>query len=223
MQLTALFFAFVFGAFSANLQNKDIANLLFPISFAEEKEAAEKQTENNQKEEENALEAQEEAAVNYLKMVKTTDVYGKEFDTSVFEGKPVMFNVWADWCGPCVGELPNLAELQKDLADKIVILGLFAEGFSVKDNKLVPNNEGMQRAVKLFEKLNIKFDTVIPDDILYELVASSSAVPTSWFFNENGQLVTAIPGAYSKEEWIKHIDTVLAEINRIKEEQGAAK
>jgi thiol-disulfide isomerase/thioredoxin len=33
---------------------------------------------------------------------------------SRFKGKTVFLNVWATWCGPCVGELPSIARLAAD-------------------------------------------------------------------------------------------------------------
>jgi thiol-disulfide isomerase/thioredoxin len=31
-----------------------------------------------------------------------------------FKGKLVFLNIWATWCGPCVGEMPSIARLAKD-------------------------------------------------------------------------------------------------------------
>jgi thiol-disulfide isomerase/thioredoxin len=31
-----------------------------------------------------------------------------------FKGKRVFLNVWATWCGPCVGEMPSIAQLAKE-------------------------------------------------------------------------------------------------------------
>src|SRR3954447_1328835 len=30
---------------------------------------------------------------------------------SRFQGKTVFLNVWATWCGPCIGEMPSIARL----------------------------------------------------------------------------------------------------------------
>ena len=33
---------------------------------------------------------------------------------SRFQGKAVFLNIWATWCGPCVGEMPSIAQLARD-------------------------------------------------------------------------------------------------------------
>jgi thiol-disulfide isomerase/thioredoxin len=37
-----------------------------------------------------------------------TDPDGKPTKLAVFKGKPVLVNLWATWCAPCVKELPTL-------------------------------------------------------------------------------------------------------------------
>jgi len=33
---------------------------------------------------------------------------------SRFKGKTVFLNIWATWCGPCVGEMPSIAQLAQE-------------------------------------------------------------------------------------------------------------
>ena len=48
---------------------------------------------------------------------------GRVANLSAFKGKYVLLNLWAPWCGPCVKELPALAQLQKSLpADRFVVV-----------------------------------------------------------------------------------------------------
>ena len=50
------------------------------------------------------------------------DPEGKSVSLGHFSGKPVLVNLWATWCGPCVTEMPTLDGLAKREADRLVIL-----------------------------------------------------------------------------------------------------
>jgi len=41
---------------------------------------------------------------------------GGNFNLSKFRGTPVLVNLWASWCAPCIKELPTLQELEGDQA-----------------------------------------------------------------------------------------------------------
>lgn len=51
---------------------------------------------------------------------KTAD--GKEVSLQSFQGKPVLLDFWATWCGPCLKSLPALEKLYRDTRDKGVVI-----------------------------------------------------------------------------------------------------
>ena len=49
------------------------------------------------------------------------------------DGKPVIVNVWATWCAPCVEELPTLDKLAKEGDYVVVAIATDQQAQSVKD------------------------------------------------------------------------------------------
>ena len=53
-----------------------------------------------------------------------SDPTGKTVTLAAFKGKPVLLNLWATWCGPCVKELPTLDALAAREAGKLTVVTL---------------------------------------------------------------------------------------------------
>ena len=47
---------------------------------------------------------------------------GKLVTLASFKGKPLLVNLWATWCGPCVKEMPSLDRLAARSAGKLQVL-----------------------------------------------------------------------------------------------------
>src|SRR5574341_2667427 len=53
------------------------------------------------------------------------DADGRDVRLRDFDGKLVLLNLWATWCGPCAEELPSLDRLQDELGgDRFTVLAL---------------------------------------------------------------------------------------------------
>jgi thiol-disulfide isomerase/thioredoxin len=50
-----------------------------------------------------------------------TDVDGKPANLADFKGKPVIVNLWATWCQPCLKEMPSLDRLQAALDGRLAV------------------------------------------------------------------------------------------------------
>ncbi|MDQ2745747.1 MAG: TlpA family protein disulfide reductase [Acidobacteriota bacterium] len=62
------------------------------------------------------------------------DLEGKVLKIGDYQGKVVLVNLWATWCGPCRAEMPTFIDLQEKYKDKdFVVIGLDADEETVEE------------------------------------------------------------------------------------------
>ncbi|UNE54150.1 TlpA disulfide reductase family protein [Bartonella machadoae] len=81
-----------------------------------------------QKEQEEKMRAIQKAAKGFFTHIRFADtpldmtqlsfkdIQGNNHKLSEFTGKPILVNLWASWCAPCRTEMPELAQLKRELA-----------------------------------------------------------------------------------------------------------
>jgi thiol-disulfide isomerase/thioredoxin len=120
------------------------------------------------------------------------DVDGKPVSSSQLQGKVVVLDFWATWCGPCRSEIPGYVELQKKYGDA----GLAIVGVSLD------RGSGAQQLVKKFiEEQKINYQIVVGDDKIADAFGGVDAIPTTFIIDRGGTVRFSKQGAMDHEEF----------------------
>ena len=84
-------------------------------------------TESNTSESADAVDTQETDASAFPAFT-ATDLDGNTATESIFTEKDLtVLNIWGTFCGPCIGEMPELGEWAKEMPDNVQIVGLIID------------------------------------------------------------------------------------------------
>ncbi len=108
------------------------------------------------------------------------DVNNQIHTLDEFRGKPVLINVWATWCPPCVAELPSLEKLYKERKDRIVFI------FLANDRPEKVKNFIRQRNLDI----PVYFSVTPPPAML-----QTSSIPTTFILDKNQTIRVRKTGA----------------------------
>ena len=111
---------------------------------------------------------------------------GSNTSLTKLDGNWVVINYWADWCAPCIKEIPELNEFAKENKDVFVYTFNFDQ-LEIDDLKPIA------------KKFNIEVPSLIthPRDIWG--IQTPPAVPATFFINPNGELVLSLFRPQTKE------------------------
>lgn len=123
---------------------------------------------------------------------------GKLVKSSDFAGKVVILDFWATWCGPCRMEIPGFIELQKQYADK----GLVVVGVSL-------DQEGVSAVKPFMEKMGINYPIVLGDEAVVSAFGGVEGIPTTFIIDRSGQIVGKHVGYAPKAEFESEIKPLL--------------
>ena len=127
-----------------------------------------------------------------------TTLDGEPIDQTVFASYDlIIVNCWAEWCGPCVGELPAIERIHQEYPN-VLVLGLLVGTMSVDTAKQTLAENG------------VTYAALEPVDALEELSMRSMYIPASYFFDKNGNEVgDSVVGGMDYDQWKATVDNLL--------------
>ena len=116
-----------------------------------------------------------------------------------------MINVWATYCNPCLREMPDLGELAGEYkAEDFQIIGIVSDVMKGADAAAV------EYAESLIEQTGADYTHLLLNRSIYEaFLRDVSAVPTTFFVDENGVVLDTVVGAMEKSAWEEKINALM--------------
>jgi cytochrome c biogenesis protein CcmG/thiol:disulfide interchange protein DsbE len=107
--------------------------------------------------------------------LKTLDGHPLALGSS--QGKVVLLNFWATWCGPCRAEIPDLIALQTKYKDNLQIIGLVIDSDDDAEVRDIVRNE------------SINYPVAISSDQVRAEYGGIGALPTLFVLDTQGRVV----------------------------------
>ena len=139
------------------------------------------------------------------------DLQGNIVDESIFKGKKLtMINIWGTFCRPCIGEMPEIAQLSADYADKgFQVIGIVSDAIYVGDGY---DSSICSNALEIIEYTGANYTNLLPSKSLDMIMLDEVyAVPETVFVDENGNIIGgSYSGARDYYGWKNIVDSIMA-------------
>ena len=114
--------------------------------------------------------------------------HGPDVDLSTLRGTPLVVNVWASWCPPCIAEMPILTSAAADLRGEVQFLGV-----DIQDRDAA--------ALEMLTAFGADFPSVVDEAGEIRGQLAISGPPVTFFVDERGVIVGRHDGALFSTEY----------------------
>lgn len=108
---------------------------------------------------------------------------GETYSLQSLNGKPVLLNFWASWCGPCRTEAPELVSLYETYKGKIEIYAIN-----------VTASDSVEGAKAFVEEFGFEFPVLLDETAETAKKYGIRPIPTTFFVNGEGMIVDKVIG-----------------------------
>ena len=118
-----------------------------------------------------------------------------------YRGKPLLINVWASWCGPCVEEMASLERLAwTEARTPFAMIGISTDDYA-------------ERARALLERTHASISHFIDQDLQMETLLGADKIPLTVLVDARGRLLERVQGAreWDAPETLRMIERVFAQ------------
>lgn len=114
-----------------------------------------------------------------------------------YQGKVVILNFWATWCGPCKEEIPAFVELYDRYKDK----GLVILGVSIDDT--------VDQLRPFMRQYHMQYPVLQMTPDIEEAYGPFYGVPTTFFIARDGAICRRHMGPVTREQFEQEIKSLL--------------
>ena len=121
-------------------------------------------------------------------------VYGSSGKLNDFRGNWLVVNYWADWCPPCIKEMPELSKFYNANKDSVLVLAYNFDRL-----------EGEELSDQI-QRFGVDIPSIINDPGLLFGWESPPSLPATYIINPQGELLHTLIGPQTQESLEKYID-----------------
>lgn len=128
---------------------------------------------------------------------------GKKQSIDDYSGQWLVVNFWAEWCSPCIKEIPELNRLSNQSSEhNVAVIGVSYDP--------VPN----QKLVEDIKRLDFQYPVMATEPVPILPFKLPASLPTNYIIAPDGTIAAKLVGTQDFDSLLKELNKAKARFNR---------